>query len=641
MCGIAGVVRAGGSSVDPAAGEAILAALAHRGPDDEGQWREEGAWLGHRRLSIIDTSQAGHQPMVSADGRYVIVINGEIYNYGVLGAELEAAGPFPWRGHSDTEVLIEAIARFGVPQAIGRAVGMFALAVWDRREKVAWLARDRFGEKPLYYSTKGGALCFASELGAIERVPGLGLRLSPTALSLFFRLGYVPAPYSIYEDVWKAPPASIACWRKGAADAEVAPYWLLADVAERGRADPLTDPAAAVEALDALLREVVADQMISDVPLGVFLSGGIDSATVTAIMRQVSSRPVRTFTLGFDSAEFDEAPCARAVAAHLGTDHTEHIVTAADAQAILPDLGRIYDEPFADASQAPTLLVSAMARRDVTVCLTGDGGDEMFGGYVRYPGAPRLWRLIRRLPMRPTLAGLVEAAPLGAMERGLSFLAPFARQYASRGRLGPSVRRLAAFLPATSFEALYEATMTAWPDPDRLLKSPPPPGARWRPRAPVLTDDFAWMQWRDSVDYLPGDILCKVDRASMAHGLETRAPLLDPRIAAFAWRAPTAMKLKDGRTKWLLRQVLRRYLPDELVERPKLGFTPPLHAWLTGALRGWAEGLLSPALIERQGVLEPAPVAAVWRRYLGGDSSVDHRVWTLLMFQSWMNARGR
>jgi asparagine synthase (glutamine-hydrolysing) len=358
-------------------------------------------------------------------------------------------------------------------------------------------------------------------------------------------------------------------------------------------------------------------------------------------MRQASAQPVRTFTHGFDSPRYDEAPQARAVAAHLGTDHTEHIVTAADAQAILPGLGRIYDEPFADPSQAPTLLVSEMARRHVTVCLTGDGGDETFGGYVRYPGAPRLWRLIRSLPARGRLADLIEAAPLGAIDRGFFLLAPLARDYATRGKVGPSVRRLAAFLPASSLDELYELTMTAWPNPDLLLKDPPPQGACWRPRAPALKDDFARMQWRDSVDYLPGDILTKVDRASMAHGLETRAPLLDPRIAAFAWRAPVGMRIKGGKTKWLLRQVLRRYLPAELVERPKLGFSPPLHAWLTGALRDWAQSLISPARIARQGVLEPGPIEGVWRRYLGGDSSVDHRVWTLLMFQSWMDARGR
>ena len=565
--------------------------------------------------------------MVSACGRYVIVLNGEIYNYRALRAELEANRGIAWRGHSDTEVLLEAIVRVGFEAALQKAAGMFALALWDRRDKVARLARDRFGEKPLYYSTQGRALSFASELSALRRAPGLELRLSAAALSLFFRLGYVPAPYSIYEGVFKAPPASIVTWREGAPAAEVSSYWSLGEVAEAGDAEPLTDPTAAVEALDQILREVVADQMISDVPLGVFLSGGIDSSTVTAIMRQVSRAPVRTFTLGFESPEFNEARHARAVAAHLKTDHTEHIASAADAQALLPTLGRIYDEPFADASQAPTLLVSEMARKQVTVCLTGDGGDEMFGGYVRYPGVPRLWRSIRRLPMREGLAGLIEAIPMGAVEKGLSFLTPLARQYASRGRLGPSVRRVASFLPAASFDELYELTMTAWPDPSLLLKSSGHPPGPWRPPAPVLRDDLARMQWRDSVDYLPGDILCKVDRASMAYGLETRAPLLDKRIAALAWRAPTEMKLRDGKTKWLLRQVLYRYVPKDLVDRPKLGFSVPLHAWLTGALRDWAESLLAPSLIKRQGVLEAGPVAAVWRRYLKGDSSVDHRVW--------------
>ncbi|HEY5072333.1 MAG TPA: asparagine synthase (glutamine-hydrolyzing) [Caulobacteraceae bacterium] len=639
MCGIAGVIGMRGPALAEGPARAMLDAIAHRGPDDEGQWREGGAWLGHRRLSIIDTSQAGRQPMVSACGRYVMVTNGEIYNYRQMRTELEAVGAGPWRGHSDTEVLLEAVARFGIEGALERATGMFALAVWDRRERVAWLTRDRFGEKPLYYATKGGVLSFASELGALERAPHLALELSKEALSLFFRLGYVPAPHSIYEGVWKVPPACLVTWRDGESGVSVRPYWSLGEVAQRGEADPLINSEAAVEALDGLLREVVADQMISDVPLGVFLSGGVDSSLVTAIMQAVSARPVKTFTLGFDSAEFNEAEYASAVARHLKTNHTEHIVTAADAQAILPRLGHLHDEPFADASQAPTFMVSQMARQQVSVCLTGDGGDEMFGGYVRYPGAPRLWRAIRALPMRRTLAELIEALPMKGVEGALRFLAPLAREYASRGRLGPSVRRAAAFLPAASFDELYELTMTAWPDPETLLKSPGPPPLPWRPARPALKDDFARMQWRDSVDYLPGDILAKVDRASMAHGLETRAPLLDRRIAAFAWRAPTRMKLREGRTKWLLRSVLHRYVPPDLVDRPKLGFSVPLHAWLTGALRGWAESLIGTAAIARQGVLEPAPVAAVWRRYLAGDSSVDHRVWTLLMFQSWMAAR--
>ena len=640
MCGIAGAVRPAGEALAPAVARAMLAALAHRGPDDEGEWREGGVWLGHRRLSIVDLSAAGHQPMVSACQRYVLILNGEIYNYRALRREVEAMGAVAWRGCSDAEVFLEAIARFGVDAALEKAAGMFAFAVWDRVGHTLYLARDRFGEKPLYYVVDDGALTFASELTALECAPALTGALSPNALSLFFRYGYVPAPLTIHEGVAKLSPGRLLTWRPGEAP-RVASYWRLGDVVEAGRASRLTDPAAAVEALDVLLRDAIAPQMLADVPLGAFLSGGIDSSLVVAIMQSIASQPVRTFTLGFQSPAFNEAEFARAVARHLKTDHTEHTVTFADAQAIVPRLGAMFDEPFADASQIPTFLISQMARRHVTVAMTGDGGDELFGGYVRYPGAPRLWKAIKGLPFRRTAAAALGALPMGLVEGALGFLGPLADQYASRGRLGPGVRRAAGWAAARDLAELYELTMTAWADPDALLVSPPKAPIEWRPPTPAFDNDLEAMMWRDSVDYLPGDILCKVDRASMANGLETRAPLLDPRIAAFAWRAPPSMKLRGGQTKWLLRQVLDRYVPRALTERPKLGFSVPLHDWLTGPLRGWAADLLDPGLIARQGVLNAGPASRIWRRYLAGDSSADHKVWSLLMFQSWMEARGR
>ena len=638
MCGIAGAVRTPGEAIDRSVISAMLAALAHRGPDDEGVWNEGGVWLGQRRLSIIDLSAAGHQPMISACGRYVIVANAEIYNYRSLRAEIDAGGVIAWRGHSDIEVLIEAIARFGIDGALERVSGMFAFAAWDRGERRLWLARDRFGEKPLYYAAGPGGLTFASELTALEATPGLDTRLDPAALSLYFRYGYIPAPLSIYGSVRKAPPGCLVTWREGAATA-VAPYWTLADVVRRGQADRLTDPDDAVEELDRLLRRAVASQMVADVPLGAFLSGGIDSSTIVAIMQAVAETRVKTFTMGFASPEFNEAGHALAVARHLNTDHTEHTVTAADAQALVPHLGRLYDEPFADASQIPTLLMSQIARRHVTVCLTGDGGDEMFGGYVRYPGVPRLWNAIGRLPLRRGAGAILGALPMGVVETGLGFLGQVARRYASRGALGPSLRKAAGWLGADSQDALYELTMTAWPEPDSLLVEPAGSIAPWRPPAPRFETDLEAMQWRDSVDYLPGDILTKLDRAAMASGLETRAPFLDPSVAAFAWRAPSSMKIRGDETKWLLRQVLYRYVPRALIDRPKLGFSVPLHAWLTGELRGWALALLDPVMIKRQGVLRGDRVEKLWRRYMGGDSSVDHRIWTVLMFQSWLARR--
>jgi asparagine synthase (glutamine-hydrolysing) len=642
MCGIAGAIRPDGPGIGARAMGAMLSAIAHRGPDDEGVWSEGGAWLGHRRLSIIDLTATGRQPMISADGRLVIVLNGEIYNYRALRAEVEAAGPVAWRGTSDTEVLLEAIACFGIDGALERARGMFAFMVWDRARGRAHLARDRFGEKPLYYSTEGGGLTFASELTALERAPGLTLDLSRQALSLYFRYGYVPAPLSIYEGISKLPPGCVLTWpAEDGGHAAPRPYWSLGDLVRDGQDRRLTDPDHAVETLEGLLRQAVGDQMVADVPLGSFLSGGIDSSLITAIMQSLSDRPVKTFTLGFDVPAYNEAQYALAVARHLGADHTEHYVTAADTQAIVPQLGNLYDEPFADASQIPTFLISQMARRHVTVCLTGDGGDEMFNGYVRYPGVPRLWNAIGRLPFRGAAAKAIKALPLGLAEGTLGFLGPLAAQYASRGKLGPSLRRAAGWLPAASLAELYELTMTAWPDPDALLVDPPATPAVWRPEAPAFDDAAEGFQWRDSVDYLPGDILCKVDRAAMANGLETRVPLLDPRVAAFAWSAPPAMKRRGGESKWLLRQVLRRHLPEDLIDRPKLGFSVPLHAWLSGELREWAESLISPGRIRRQGVLRVEPLARVWRDFLAGDSSLDHRVWSVLMFQAWMAARGR
>ncbi|MEP6966516.1 MAG: asparagine synthase (glutamine-hydrolyzing) [Pseudomonadota bacterium] len=640
MCGIAGAIRPPGGRIDRGVMAAMLAAIRRRGPDDEGIWNEEGVWLGHRRLSIIDLSAAGHQPMVSACGRYVIVLNGEIYNHRALRLEVEALGSCPWRGRSDCEVLLESIARFGIAGALDRANGMFAFAVWDRQARVAYLARDRFGEKPLYYSTQGGGLTFASELAALERVPGLSLDLDGDALTLFFRYGYVAAPFSVYRGMRKLPPGCLLTWSEAAA-VEPAPYWSLGDVARAGRENRLTDPYAAVEELDGLLREAVRRQMMADVPLGAFLSGGIDSSVVVAMMQSISPRPVRTFTLGFAEPEFDEAGQARDVARHLHTDHTEHYIRAADARAIAPALGAMLDEPFADPSQIPTFLISGMAREHVKVCLTGDGGDEMFGGYVRYAGVPRLWKAMRRAPLRAPAAKALERLPLSLVEATLGRLGSLAREYTSRGMLGPSLRRAAGWLGAGSQAELYELTMTAWAKPESLLKAGRSGKLCWRPPAPPFDNDLEAMIWRDSVDYLPGDILCKVDRAAMAHGLETRVPLLDLSVAAFSWRAPPSMKIRGGETKWLLRQVLRRYLPAALIDRPKMGFSVPLHAWLTGDLRDWAQSLLSPALIRRQGVLNPDPIEKTWRRYQAGDSSLDNKVWSLLMFQSWLGARER
>ena len=618
----------------------MLAALRHRGPDGEGTWAEDGVWLGHRRLAVVDLSTAGDQPMISACGRYVLVLNGEIYNYETLRAEVNQTRRRSWRGHSDTEVLLEAMAAFGVSEAITLAEGMFAFALWDRSERRLWLGRDRLGEKPLYYAIHSGGLTFASEVSALEKAADLGLELNGGALSLYFRLGYVPGDLAIYDGVRKILPGTLLSWRVGQAP-QVTSFWSVDQAVREGRAATLHDPDQAADKLDGLLRQVVSEQRLADVPVGVFLSGGIDSSLIAGVMQAVSDQPVRTFTMGFDVAAFNEADHARAVAAHLGTSHTEHIVTAADAMTIVPTLGRLCDEPFADASQIPTLLISKMARQHVTVCLTGDGGDEMFGGYVRYPGVPRLWRAIRGIPFRGASSRMLESLPLSALEGGLKFLGPLAETYAARGKLGPALRKVGGWLAAKSEAELYELTMTAWSDPQSLFLQPPEVPTTWRPASPRFETSAERMMWRDMVDYLPGDILCKVDRAAMTHSLETRAPLLDRRVAAFAWRAPLTMKIKGHQGKWLLRQVLDRYVPRTLIDRPKLGFSVPLHDWLSGPLRDWAEALLDPTVLGRQSLLDPVPIRKAWAAYLDGDSSLNHRIWTVLMFQAWMEARGR
>jgi asparagine synthase (glutamine-hydrolysing) len=633
MCGIAGIIGEGGEALPR-----MLAALAHRGPDDEGIWREGDVAIGQRRLSIIDTSGAGHQPMQSACGRWVLTTNGEIYNHLELRRELDAQSAVPWRGHSDSETLLEFIARHGVEAALARASGMFAFGLWDRASRTAFLGRDRLGEKPLSYVADAKRLAFASEITALERLDGVSSDLSPAALGAFFRYGYVPAPLAILKDVRKLEPGCLLVWRQGEGPT-LRPWWRLAEVAAAGRADRFADAGEAIEAADEILGRAVARQMIADVPIGVFLSGGLDSSLVTALMQRASTQAVRSFTLGFDVPAFNEAAQAAAVARHIGTEHTEHVVTVADAQGVAPQLGRLYDEPFADSSQIPAVLISRMASPAVKVCLTGDGADELFGGYVRYPGVRRLWRLSGRLPARRALGWALEKAPLSLVEATMAWAGPIAHGYAARGALGPGIRRAGRWLQADGRAAMFEATMTFWPGEGPLAEPSPVDPAAWRPAAPAFDNVLDPMLWRDAVDYLPGDILAKVDRAAMSVGLETRAPFLDPEVATLAWRLPPEMKLRGEVTKWLMRRVLARHVPPELTERPKVGFTVPLHAWLTGGLKPWADNLLDPVLIRRQGLLDAGKVEAAWRTLQAGDSGLGQPIWAVLMLQAWLAAR--
>lgn len=616
----------------------MLGALARRGPDGEGVWCEDGAFWGHRRLSVIDLSAQGDQPMVSADGRWVLVTNGEIYNYKELRQALDREKRIAWRGESDTEVMLEVLAHWGVEAGVKQLTGMFAFAVWDRRDRRVWLGRDRFGEKPLCYHLGPGGLYFASEVRALETAPGVSRDLDPDALSLYLQYGYTPAPLSIYRDIRKLPPASLLSWRPGEAPV-VEPYWRLSTVMAAGRRDLIQDEDAALTALDAVLREVVQSQMVADVPLGVFLSGGVDSSLVAALMTAAGPGPIQTFTLGFDAPEFNEADHARAVAAHLGTQHTEYIATGADALNLTSGLGGLTDEPFADASLIPTLMVSELARRKVTVALSGDGGDEMFAGYVRYPGVRRLWRTFGGMPMRGVIAGTLRAAPLSWLDIGFGAFGAISKTYAGRSEIAAGVRKVAAWMDAPSREAMFERTVSGWINPERVLNSAAPRRLAWRPDPPAGASDLDWMQWRDAVDYLPGDILCKVDRAAMHHSLETRAPFLDHRVADLAWRLPESLKLAGDETKVITKRLLRRYVPSALIDRPKVGFSIPLRAWLTGPLRDWAQSLISPDRLSRQGLLRPAPIMTAWKALEGGDSSVAQGLWTVLMLQAWLDAR--
>jgi asparagine synthase (glutamine-hydrolysing) len=638
MCGIAGFLdleRRSGSQELEALGRAMAATLSHRGPDAHGVWAdaEAGVTLGHTRLSIVDLSPAGAQPMVSSCGACVITYNGEIYNAGDLRPELEARGR-RFTGHSDTEVLVEAIAEWGLRPAVERLIGMFAFAVWDRRTRTLSLVRDRLGIKPVYFGRQNGRVIFASELKAFEVLPNWRPELDRDALAAYFRLAYVPSPHSIYRGIGKLAPGHIATVdASGTIDSSA--YWSVEKAAERGKQTPFNvSDREAVDTLEILLGDAVGRRLVADVPLGAFLSGGIDSSTVAAMMRVRSNAPVRTYSIGFREEGFDEAPQARAVAAHLGTEHTELYVSPAEARDVIHDLPTIYDEPFADSSQIPTYLLSKLTREHVTVALSGDGGDEVFAGYTRH----RFARLAGGMPApmsRALACGLGVAGP--ALWDRLFGLVPAHR----RPKLAADKMHKAARLFGASEEAGYLSLVSAWDEPQALVNG----GSE--PRGPIsdaalsraLPDPLDRMQYLDTVTYLPDDILTKVDRASMAVALEVRVPILDHRIVEFSWRLPARFKLRRGKGKWLLRQVLYRHVPKALVERPKSGFAIPLGQWLRGPLRAWAEELLSERRLAEGGLLNPAPIRARWIEHLEGTRNWHASLWTVLMFQAWREPR--
>ncbi len=623
MCGIAGYWTPGGLHPDAEARlVAMTTAIAHRGPDDTGAWLDPdaGVALGHRRLSILDLSPEGHQPMRSNSGRYVMVFNGEIYNFAGLRQELEAR-EHRFRGHSDTEVMLAAFEDWGLLEATRRMAGQFAFAVWDRETRTLHLARDRFGEKPLYCGWSGGVFLFGSELKALRAHPALQADIDRDALALYARHNSIPAPFTIYKGITKLLPGHVATIRPDG-QVSLAAYWSLADAVAAGQRAPLvgTDDEL-VTAVETRLRETIGEEMVADVPLGALLSGGIDSTAVVALMQRQSSRPVLTFTIGFHEPGFNEAEHAKAVAAHLGTDHTELYVTPEEARQVIPRLPAMYDEPFADASQIPTFLVSELARRHVTVALSGDGGDEIFGGYARYAEGRNAWERLSRVP-----SGLRAAA--GAA------LQPVAER---TGRL----RLTSRLLQQGTAIGLYEQLMSQWNDPAKLVRGGTEPSWRRLPEAALpeglsLTEQFMYL---DSLNYLPDDVLVKVDRASMAVSLETRAPMLDHRVAELAWRLPFTARVRDGVTKWVLREIVYRHVPRDLVDRPKRGFSVPVGAWVRGPLREWARSLTDRRRIEQEGFFSATAVQRLHDRVERGTEPRVAQLWVVLMFQAWLEAQ--
>jgi len=649
MCGVAGLwdptARLAGASGLARHVEAMTSAIRHRGPDDEGFFTDPdaGIALGHRRLSIVDLSPNGHQPMTSPSGRYVIVFNGEIYNHVRLRPELERAG-YSFKGHSDTEVMLAAIECWGLESALQRFVGMFACALWDRQDHVLALTRDRLGKKPLYFGWIGPVFAFGSELKALRAIPGFENPVNRDAICLLLRYNYIPAPWSIWQHIFKLPPGCVmkvnGHLAKEPIDAvtlsgRMQQYWSVRGVSRDGVRNRVELPDAdATEQLDELLRDAVGLRMEADVPLGAFLSGGVDSSTVVALMQSKSSRPVHTFSIGFDGNGYDEAQYGRDVARHLGTDHHELYLTARDALNVVTQLPAMYDEPFADSSQIPTYLVSKFARSSVTVSLSGDGGDELFAGYNRHFWGGGLRNRLNSMPLalRRVMAAGVRSKGFG---RSLELAMPMLPARFQLNTPRAKTEKLADMLAAASDEERYRLLVSHWQNPESVVLDAKEPVLLRDPNTPWLSNPSEQMMYQDMIGYLPDDILTKVDRASMAVSLEARVPLLDHRVVEFAWRVPMHQKVRDGQGKWLLRQVLYRYVPKDLVERPKQGFGGPVGDWLRGPLRDWAESLLAEDRLLREGFFNPEPIRSMWAAHVSGKTDHPYRLWSVLMFQAW------
>lgn len=650
MCGFVGVLSNQADMLGSQYIARMTDAIRHRGPDDSGVWADPaaGVILGHRRLAIVDLTPAGHQPMACHTGRFITAFNGEIYNHLDLRRALEATGSAPaWRGHSDTETLLAGFVVWGIRATVERCIGMFAFAVWDKQTRALTLGRDRLGEKPLYYGWQGSGelacFLFGSELKALKAHPAFSAEVDRDALCLLMRHNYIPTPNSIYRGIRKLQPGTLLTVSLARREPVIETYWSLSDVAVSGNRQPFAGSSdQAVDELEALLKSAVRQQMVADVPLGAFLSGGIDSSTVVALMQAQSDRPVQTFTIGFNEEGYNEAVHAKAVARHLGTDHTELYVTPQQALDVIPNLPTLYCEPFADSSQIPTFLVSQLARRKVTVALSGDAGDELFAGYNRYVLARKFWGRISSVPrgMRQIAAGGIRVLSPTTWNKLLGPLQPLAPRSLRQANIGDKLHKGAGVLAADSIDDLYLGLVTHW-QPEGLVIGGREP-ATYLCGNPLLLeglDDVQRMMALDAVTYLPDDILVKVDRAAMGVSLEGRVPFLDHRVVEFAWRLPQTLKLQDGVSKWVLRQVLYRHVPKELIERPKMGFGVPIDVWLRGPLKDWAEALLDEGRLRREGFFNPAPIRTKWAEHLSGKRNWQYLLWDVLMFQAWLESQ--
>ncbi len=608
--------------------------LAHRGPNDGSTWinQKAGIALGHRRLSIIDLSSTGKQPMHSQNGDYIIVYNGEIYNFIELKKQLTAKNHH-FYGQSDTEVILALISEYGFETALQRMSGMFALALWDNKNKTLSLARDRIGEKPLYYGIINNTFVFGSELKALQAYPNFNNPINRKSLMLFMQYGYVPTPHSIYEEIYKLTPGTTLTISASTLHTLPTPktYWSAIDIAQTNLANnlELTD-VQAIETTDQLLNAIIQKQMIADVPIGAFLSGGIDSSLIAALMQANSSQPIKTFTIGFHDQAYNEAHFAKAIAKHLHTDHTEFYVDAQQALSIIPQLPSIYDEPFADSSAIPTILLAQLTKQQVSVCLSGDGGDEIFGGYNRYLLAQTLWQKLSYLPyhIRLSIQKLLLSISPSRWHQLLKFT--------TIPMIGDKLHKFASIVAIKSPALFYQQLISQWPNANNLVKNQIISNHQTLLQEIESMNFIEKMMITDTISYLPDDIMVKIDRATMAVSLESRAPYLDHQLIELMWKLPLHMKIRNSTSKWLLRQILYKYVPQHLIDRPKMGFGIPLDVWLRGPLRDWAESLLNKALIEQQGYLQAAPILEKWQEHLSGKRNWQYQLWTVLMFQAWM-----